>query len=1673
MDILDLFKDLKSNYKTYIKSFSFISDPYINEKVEEAFQQELLLGPKERIQFNPAYKTGRTVEQIRSENNIDLHEDLSLFFPNQFYQHQEDALILGSQDKEFVVTSGTGSGKSRTYIATIFNYLLNHQASTHDKTIAIIVYPMNALINSQYLELEGYMKHYEEQKGDIKSFITYGKYTGQENSEERDRIKKHPCNILLTNYMMLELLLTRESDKELRENFLENLKFIVFDELHTYRGMQGVDVSLLIRRIKALAKNEKVLCFGTSATMVADKDITSDDRKRKVAEVATCIFGSSFTKEQIIEETLDIRTEDKVYSAENLRQCILDNEITLASNKDLASIEKNLDYIRSFPTAIWIEHNIALKKDTNNQYWRNDPKTIDDIAKELCVAAELDQNSEDNLKSCAQHITSLLKACNTVNQDLIANNKRTSILPFKIHQFIKQTGNVYATLGRQDSRLISFKNILYLDRKSLDDNDPRDKAVLDLVECCDNPCKYYPLVFSRATGHEFYVVDKRDGQIYPRDPDEKIFVEDPDEDDGNTFGSNSRLTPGYIIIPHDGQDINDFLVDEDEEEFPNSWYQRGKKSLISEKRQLFPQLIYLKPDGTLSSENEPGVIEAIFIKAPLKVEPTAHVLFDRTSRALSDYAHLSKIGGEGRSTATTILAYESIALMKQRGVEERNLKLLNFVDARQDASLQSGHFNDFVLTVKIRAAILQAVRKTEIIEYKDLAGQIFEKLGFDDIKDYANDPELAPSQREKCKKAMRDCLKWLIDNDLAHNWSVNIPNLEDCYLIKVKYPDIEAVAEQYAKSDCGFWAPFKGNKQAIIELLILVFEFFRKKKALDSDFKDTASTDGIKGEVEYYIKPQFFNADKLNSSSAIFIDEKPYKHRYSDLKSAGRRSYFGRRLVEFIGKKNIVLDKYISEEKAYAEFTTALFENLKEFIKCVQVTNQHKTYKVFQLKPNNISLVKWNHNDDQKNDYEQVHFNRSPLQNFTGYKHKENWFYKNLYATFPLNDCALKAKEHTGQIDKEERKRREVEFSEGKFPILFCSPTMELGIDIKDLSIVGMRNVPPTPANYTQRAGRAGRNGQAALVYTFCRTKNSHDNFYLQHPEKMINGVVQAPKMDLLNEDLIKAHLHSLILTIKPIDALGKGIGDIINTIPNDDVDMPDFGLMPEIKDSLKLSDQEKDKVKACFEKLIDDPHFQPLIEESKKLDEWYPDEKWLQDQIDKYEFDFDAAFNRCRELLTALYSEHNKLLENQKLKNRKDKEKNSGTKADLVLNKIDFILGSTYGQNQSFAGQDNEFYPYRYLASEGFLPGYNFVKLPIRALLDQNDKPLILSRPKSYGLKEFSPFNTIYCNGAKFKIKKMFLNSSTKPEEFKFNSSSGYLIKVTNSDGYKEKIPNFDPLTGSKIDNLLPLGSCLPALNMYAQEEDSIHCFEEERISNSYQVQPFLSCDSKSIKQISVKDSQQQYMNIMYIHNCRITYVLSTSSSKKESHDFTIDTDNGLFVSNLSQSKKKSKDENQQKDTNIKVKLYAEDNANALYISIDSLLFGNNDYVGSVITFAYAFKKAIEATLNVESAELNFELVGDKKIFIFENSEGSLGVLKKVIEEEVFKNIIKKAYEICYQDKEYLPGSRELENLTPADYSNLLSYYNQPYHEKIDIRKIYVALKSLKDGNIKIENIS
>ena len=157
------------------------------------------------------------------------------------YLHQEQAIRVAGADRNYVLTTGTGSGKSLAYIIPIVDHVL--RVGTGGGVKAIIVYPMNALVNSQLEELDKFLKHGPWKNPPVR----FGRYTGQDDADARVEIQKNPPDILLTNYVMLELILTRYTDRNL-VRALGDLRFFVLDELHSYRGRQGADVALLIRR---------------------------------------------------------------------------------------------------------------------------------------------------------------------------------------------------------------------------------------------------------------------------------------------------------------------------------------------------------------------------------------------------------------------------------------------------------------------------------------------------------------------------------------------------------------------------------------------------------------------------------------------------------------------------------------------------------------------------------------------------------------------------------------------------------------------------------------------------------------------------------------------------------------------------------------------------------------------------------------------------------------------------------------------------------------------------------------------------------------------------------------------------------------------------------------------------------------------------------------------------------------------------------------------------------------------------------------------------------------------------------------------------------------------------------------------------------------------------------
>ncbi|MEX2382254.1 MAG: DEAD/DEAH box helicase, partial [Opitutales bacterium] len=221
MNIFQFRNKLILDYRSYIESFINIKDERISRYVEAELKKGVLW-PNPLIQLNPAFEPGSTVDELVAGET--LHEECGKIFrrqkdkqnpagfPLRLHRHQEEAIHLARKSRNYVLTTGTGSGKSLAYIVPVVDYVLRHGSGNGIK--AIVVYPMNALANSQHGELEKFLcEGYPEGHPPVR----FGRYTGQEKQDQRAAIIANPPDILLTNYVMLELILTRPEERGLIE----------------------------------------------------------------------------------------------------------------------------------------------------------------------------------------------------------------------------------------------------------------------------------------------------------------------------------------------------------------------------------------------------------------------------------------------------------------------------------------------------------------------------------------------------------------------------------------------------------------------------------------------------------------------------------------------------------------------------------------------------------------------------------------------------------------------------------------------------------------------------------------------------------------------------------------------------------------------------------------------------------------------------------------------------------------------------------------------------------------------------------------------------------------------------------------------------------------------------------------------------------------------------------------------------------------------------------------------------------------------------------------------------------------------------------------------------------------------------------------------------------------
>ncbi|MBZ5554573.1 MAG: DEAD/DEAH box helicase [Acidobacteriia bacterium] len=1623
MDVFDLRSRLVADYQSYTRSFIKIRDPRINQHVDNALNAGAFW-PEPLLQLNPTFLPSGTIDDLVGQGV--LHTECARIFRINksdsdhsgakliLHEHQRSAIVKAKEGKSYVLTSGTGSGKSLTYIVPIVDHVLRNGSGRGIQ--AIVVYPMNALANSQEEELKKFLeKGYPEGQSPVR----FAKYTGQEKGDARESIRSNPPDVLLTNYMMLELLLTRTEDREL-VRAAQGLRFLVFDELHTYRGRQGADVALLIRRCRQAFGGHDIICIGTSATMASGR--STDDQRREVAKVAQSLFGVKFGPEQVIGETLE-RSTPEVDLTDNR----VIETIRAAVTSDAAPPEK-YDEFRLHPLASWIESTFGVQEEEGTKNLiRQAPRRLqgDEIENQKSAASELADLTGTDPEQCPAVLRRfLLHGANLRRSE----SSRFPIFAFRLHQFFTRGDTVWSTLEPEDTRHLEMA------KKAAKPGEP------------DKPL--FPLVFCRHCGTAYYrvtVVSNEQGKILLPREDRRESIDDGTSD-------------AYLYVSKDapwprteGQAFLERLPD-----FMKETTSQGVERVRPDSRVDVPESVFVDAAGRISREGE-GMPAALIRRNFLFcLEPSCGVAYTRSQR--SERNKLATLGVDNRSTATTILAVRSlIELQGDRDLKPEARKLLSFTDNRQDASLQAGHFNDFAQVALLRSALHKATQERSPVglTHGELSRSVFDamQLRFDD---YAADSEVRGPARNATHDALRRVIDYFLYRDLQRGWRVTAPNLEDCGLLKFNYEGLsgnEGLLGEAELWNTGFSVREGREAEQLIdtptalrlcpvvtreEILRTLLDVMRRSLAVKVDVLDPQrqldlveqTKPRLLEDTVWYLE----DARGLTKSEVAYPRSKRQQDRYgffiSSYGSYGR--YLKRSLATHLP------DGHRLGRPEVDEVIRFLFLALKRYGIVEQVrSGRDNDDPGYQM---NADALRWLPGDGEIRPID-----RTRLLEAGEIPPEVNRYFVECYRHFVDLKCVLEAREHTAQVASEDRQEREDRFRTGDLPLLFCSPTMELGVDIAQLNLVNLRNVPPTPANYAQRSGRAGRGGQPALVFTYCAGRSPHDQYFYREPSKMVAGSVAPPPIDLRNRDLIRSHLNAIWMEVAKPD-LGRTLTTVLDLTSSD-------GKLPlPVKDVLR-------------QELHNPAHHAAALAKANQLiagirgeletTVWF-DENWGAEVLNQVERSFDSACERWRSLYRSAVRQrelHHRIIGDHA---RPEIERNHSRRLRAQAESQIRLLTEAEGI------YEGDFYSYRYFASEGFLPGYNFPRLPLSAYVpgrrQRKGHDEFVSRPRFLAISEFGPRALVYHEGARYRVYKVNLDFGSDDIEATHELVTATMKRCPKC-GYAhmEQGINLSELCdrcGVALDGTARIENLIQLQNVSLKLAQRITCDEEERqrfgykLVSSYRFPEIggkldrkdaeVFCDGTLALRLSYGDSTDLY---------RINLGWARQRGTQPP-GFNLDLERGYWSRNQA-------DEEDQDDATAQSRLqrvvpYVKDAKNALVMRFEPPRSGPE-----MAGLQAAFKQAIQQNFQLEPRELSCEPMPSaqdrQEILFYEASEGGAGVLRQLVEDPaVLPVLARRALVICHYDPDALED-RGASHCGRACYECLLDYGNQPDHKDLD----------------------
>lgn len=1052
-------KDITAKYTRYLSTIFSLADPDFQRMFEQRLQETpFSKGPF--LEVTDAFQKGPTIMELIETGELPESFDRLGFHANRpLYRHQVDSLRKLASGSNAVVSTGTGSGKTESFLLPVLRDLVmqSNEGKLSPGVRAMLIYPMNALANDQMERLRELLKDYPQ--------ITFGSYTGQTEEEYRGalasyktlnngqdplpnemicrkQMKEAPPHILITNYAMLEYLMVRPDDAVFfHPQHTRHWKYIVLDEAHVYKGSTGIEVSMLLRRLKARLGKPNIQYILTSATLGSEED------NQAVAAFAQNLCDSPFFADDVI-RAKRIRLEQPPECAPVDERFYEEIAQMIAADR---SEEQISEAIRAVYPRLPADHMEALYQIAYNDtfYWElrkflQKPRTVKEILRELrCTEQRL-----------ADFVTVVTRAVHI----------GAKLFDARYHMFLRAAESVFVTFAPQ-------KQLFLEARKTYMENGQPYK-VFEIATC--NHCHAIYILGRESSLH----ILEQDIYAADQEPRSAYLVSNTinDSDDEHTLENAGQSVEAYELCTVCG-----------------ALSRPGGKRICTHDQTIAVQKVSLKEGAQRltkcpSCENvsAAGVLRQFFVGQEAVTSVVGTSLFENLPSYKVSYQ-------KQKSQEADDWGFDDDGENEEEIRRDVGAKqFIAFSDSRQAAAFYATYLDQTYQNIVYKRLVVETLAKREYAAggkclddfVEDLIGQ-FERYGI--AKSYS-------VRKEAWKAALHE----VVDNN-------GVTSLYNMGLIRFDISGESIIGNK----------KFELSQEEMHEICALFADWMMSEgavsypEAMNREERSFFAHNGI--EHEYTLSdadPQRCTLSFMPSRADLSNKRLAYLEKVLSKKGTlPEQGVVG--LLEAIWKRFFACEK----EKSLLEGKNGAYRLRSDKILVSRPDRLYRCKKCRRITPHNVENICPAYRCDGE---------LEPFEPGTSFA---NNHYYQLYRQMEIRP--LRVVEHTAQLDKETAYEYQQQFKRKELDILSCSTTFEMGVDVGSLETVFMRNVPPSPANYAQRAGRAGRSlYSAAFALTFCN-KSNHDFSFFRDPARMIKGRIDPPVFNTENPKIAIRHVYA------------------------------------------------------------------------------------------------------------------------------------------------------------------------------------------------------------------------------------------------------------------------------------------------------------------------------------------------------------------------------------------------------------------------------------------------------------------------------------------------------------------------------------------------------------------